>query len=767
MSSATFLEAAVPLARRGWPVFPLKPRDKLPLTEHGLHDATSDENQIRAWAERWPNANVGVRTEEIVAIDVDDADAFRELLAQHGAEVPRTATVSTGKGFHLLFAAPAGARIRNSAAKLAAGIDVRARGGYVVGPGSVHPSGRAYRWVDDREPAQLPEWLLELLVERKNATNGHTPAALASDHLGTTAYGRRALEEETRAVASAPEGARNDTLNRASFSIGQLVAGGEVAAGEARAALALAGANAGLRSAEIEKTIESGLAAGAQEPRNAPERLPRLEAEAKERQGARNDLRPESDESSEGRSDEKAADLVVGVGRDIPWTDSGNSERFVNEHGAELRYCAPWQRWLVWDGRHWCIDDAGEVIRRAKQTARKMLVDALERDDKGYRSHALTTEREPRLRAMVTLAQPELAVQPEQLDADPWALNVTNGVIDLRTGALTPHRRDALLTKLAPHNYDAERPAPRWDRFLNRVFAGDEELLALVQRLVGASVAGVSGVQLLPICWGTGANGKSTFLNVLQRLLGDYAHQAPSELLLHRDRSRGGATPDLADLHGRRLVAAIETGEGRRLDEALVKQLTGGDLITARRLYAHPFTFTPTHTLWLATNHLPEIRGNDLAIRRRIALLPFTVTIPDAEQRDQSELVADLLEEAAGILAWIVRGCLDWQRDGLGGASSVADATAAYLTEQDVLAAWLDECCVLDAGARVKAADLYRSYLAWSEQSREPALSQKALAPRLRDRGFTNKRTESARWWHGLRLRSDEITLDAMTDDAC
>lgn len=447
-----------------------------------------------------------------------------------------------------------------------------------------------------------------------------------------------------------------------------------------------------------------------------------------------------------------------------PWTDAGNAERFVARHGEEIRYCEPWRRWLTWDGRRWRVDDTGDIVRRAKDTTRAMLVAAVDSDDKGFRAHALATERETRIRAMISLAQSARPVVPDELDAHPWLLNTLAGTIDLRTGKIAPHDRSHLLTKLAPVNFDPAASAARWDAFLERIFAGDEEFVGFVRRLVGVSLTGTPGAQKLPICWGGGANGKSTFLAVLQRVLGDYAHQAPPELLMLRD-GVGGATPDLADLQGRRFVATIETAEGRRLDEALVKALTGGDAITARKLYGQPFTFQPSHTIWLATNHKPEVRGGDLALWRRLALVHFTVTIAPEEQRNQHDLIAELVEEGGGILAWAVRGCLEWQVGGLAEPATVSAATSGYREEQDVLAGFIADVCVVHPNARAKAGDLYNAYSSWCGENHERAIPQRGFGMRLHDRGFTDTRTGKARWWQGIGLLSDRTPDDALTHD--
>lgn len=439
-------------------------------------------------------------------------------------------------------------------------------------------------------------------------------------------------------------------------------------------------------------------------------------------------------------------------------TDLGNAERFIHEHGRNLRYSFRLGSWLVWDGTRWQPDEGGALVHRlAVTTVRDMYRAAGELDDekerKALATWAAKTEDRKRLTAFQDLArlQEGVDVQVENLDPAPWLLNVLNGTLDLRTGELRPHRREDMLTKLVRVTYDPQARAPRWEAFLHRIMDGDAELVAFLQRAAGYSLTGITSERAAFILHGDGQNGKSTFVQTLRDVLGDdYSARTPTETLLVRRET--GVPNDLARLRGARLVAAAEADEGRRLDEARLKDLTGREAITARFMRAEWFEFLPQFKLWLSTNHRPVIRGTDRAIWDRIRLVPFTVRIPD-EERDL-ELPDKLRAEASGILAWAVEGCLAWQRDGLGAPDAVKAATEDYRTEQDVLGGFLRDSCILEESASVAAKSLYASYVQWCEDMGERPISQTMVGKRLRERGLESVQAgnDRARTWRGVGL---------------
>jgi putative DNA primase/helicase len=437
-------------------------------------------------------------------------------------------------------------------------------------------------------------------------------------------------------------------------------------------------------------------------------------------------------------------------------TDYGNAERLVREHGADLRYTTAWG-WMVWDGARWKRDETGETMRRAKATIRGMYTASWTLPEEAgafLRKHAAKSESAAALKAMITLAASEhpVASAAADFDGDPWLLNTANGTLDLRAGDLRPHHRADLLTRVAPVVYDGQAACPHWRLFLHQIFNGDTDQILFLQRAIGYALTGSTREQVMFILYGTGANGKSTLLNVLQAVLGDYAQSTPATTLLVRPD--GAATNDLARLAGARFVAATESEEGKRLAEALIKQMTGGDKLVARYLRQEFFEFVPVFKLFFATNHKPVIRGTDLAIWRRIHLIPFSVTIPP-EQRDAT-LTERLIAEAPGILAWAVEGCRMWQARGLAPPASVQAATEGYRSDMDLLAQFLAECCAEGPAGKYEVThkELYKTYAEWADDAGEKPMSSRAFSQRLQETGRYTKGpgTGNILTWYGLRL---------------
>ena len=443
---------------------------------------------------------------------------------------------------------------------------------------------------------------------------------------------------------------------------------------------------------------------------------------------------------------------------ELPLTDYGNAERLVHQHAQDLHF-APGIGWLVWDGRRWARDQDGAAMRRAKATVRTMREEAAKLGEKGddLWKHAQRSEAHARLGAAIALAESEEAVlvRAEGLDADPYLLTALNGTVDLRTGELHEHDRGHLLTKLAPVEYDSHARDERWERFLGEATAGDIELAEFLQRAAGYTLTGSTEEEVLFLAHGPAATGKSTFLEAFRAAFGDYATTADFETFLQR-QGAGGPRSGIAQLAGARLVVSIEVDQGRRLAEALVKTITGGDTVRGSFLYHDSFEFVPAFKLWLAANHAPQVGDVDDAIWRRILRLPFEQPVPP-ERRDRT-LKAHLRQPSAAVLAWAVQGCLAWQKRGLDAPDTVQRATADLRKEMDPLADFLEDRCVLEDGAQVTSADLWDAYQGWARNAgeRDP-LSRQGLVERLKARSMeqTSPRIKGRRTraWSGIALQ--------------
>lgn len=461
-----------------------------------------------------------------------------------------------------------------------------------------------------------------------------------------------------------------------------------------------------------------------------------------------------------------------------PLTDLGNAERLIARHGLNLRYVHAWRSWLLWDGMRWQRDATGAVMRLAAETIRELTnVASAERspDMPSARrtalvKHAERSESRQRLEACLALAQnlPGVGISPDALDRDWWALNVATGTVDLRSCTLAPHRREDYITRIVAHK---GRPLswtpgvrPRIDAFyafLSRV-QPDPATKKFLQRALGYSITGSTRERRLFVLHGVGRNGKTTLVELIRDILGDgYSQVVPSEILMAKKHaaSAGGASPDLAALHGARFVLCAETDQGGRLNEGRVKWVTGDDTVQARRLYEAPFTFTPSHSIWLTTNHRPTVRDGGEALWDRLILIPFDVRIPDAEQ--DKTLPEALRAEAEGILAWLIEGAHAWYRDGLNPPGNVLAATDSYRVDNDWFAEFLDTACEVREGLQVPSADLHRAYAAWAAASSERPLTPTALGILLRERGFVaSKSTGGKRVWTGIRVAREEMALD-------
>ena len=714
LKGKTNMEAALAYAEAGFPVFPLHtPRNnggcscgnpkctsigKHPRSANGVKDATTDPETIKKMWNNFPNANIGLACGEsagICVVDVDPIHGGNESLVlleeQYGA-LPETLRARTGSGGeHVFFTYPGDGFKNCNRGEIGDGIDFKTEGGYVVAAPSLHASGNRYELIstDLSKIAALPEYIKQKVA--KSRVNQAVKAQTVS------------LDE-----GKIPAGQRNSTLFLSACSMRHR----GLTPKSIKAALLIeniAKCSPPLDEAEVESIVNSAC-------------------------------------KYDGVSARKSFNL----------TDVGNAQRMVERYAGEFRYCNQWKKFLVWTNNRFVIDDTGSIERMAKETIRNILNEAATVEDDAERKklvkHALSSESQQHIKSMILLAQSEegVPIVPSELDKDDWLLNCSNGTIDLKTAEMHEHRQENLITKLVPVKYQPSAECPVWLSFLDRIMGGNKDMILFLQKAVGYSLSGSTQEQCMFILHGTGANGKSTFLNTIEGLLADYAQQTPTETLMAKKNE--GIRNDLARLQGTRFVTASEADQGKSFAESLIKQITGGDRITARFLHGEFFEFVPKFKLFLATNHKPNIRGTDNGIWRRIRLIPFEVTIPKDEQ--DPCLMDKLRAETAGILAWAVKGCLLWQEQGLQPPEEVNAATLEYREDLDWLQAFISERCVEGKDKKVGATELYGAYKIWASERGEHEYNQRALGVRLKDKGYCSKRSgrTGTTEWIGLEL---------------
>lgn len=439
------------------------------------------------------------------------------------------------------------------------------------------------------------------------------------------------------------------------------------------------------------------------------------------------------------------------------FTDTGNAKRFVRLHGDDIRFCVQWGAWLIWDGSRWKRDDAMAIDRLAESVALNLDWECSQETDKerrtSLRKAAQAAENYKKRRDFLEIAKAMVAVRQDDLDKNPWLVATRNAVIDLKNLITATPRREDLITKRAEVEYVPEAQCPRWTEFLSLVTDGNVDLISYLQRAAGYSLTGVTDERCLFTLWGSGKNGKSTFIETISVILGDYAARTPTETLL--SKRYDGIPNDVAALKGARFVHASESKEGRSLSESLVKDITGNDTISARFMRGEWFSFRPEFKLWLGTNHKPIIRETTDAIWDRIRLVPFTVRIPDAKLIPASEVRQMFDEERSGIFNWMLEGVALWRSGGLGTAEAVRAATGSYRSEMDLLGEFLSDTCTLNDTAEIEVGTLFDAYVEWCNSNQERPLKKRAFGNRLLERGFdqyqktTGKR---AKTWTGITL---------------
>ena len=449
-------------------------------------------------------------------------------------------------------------------------------------------------------------------------------------------------------------------------------------------------------------------------------------------------------------------------------TEAGNRDRFVERNIGKCLFIPDMNTWTIWDGMRWKPSGIAPIMKLADDTAKSIFIEAKECTNaegmKRLSSWAVRSQSEQKLRVMINMAAswPEMTARLDEFDNNPDLLNCLNGIVHLPSGELLGHHSSQKLMKLAQVEYKPYAKCQNFDNFIKQIFMHDAELMSWIQMALGYQLTGHVSEQVFFSAYGTGANGKSTLYETIINLLGDYAGTMQFETLLAGDKSNTRVLEAVGKLRGKRMVIASEVDSSRRLSEALIKQLTGGDTLTGTNLYSGTFEFSPSHKINLLANHMPYTKDASHGMERRIKIIPFQRRF-SAEERDIT-LPNKLKAEKEGILAWLIRGSRRWYgvvssnngNPALGSCHAVDEVTQNYINDNDTFGAFLEASTDKDKEAMVNASDLYASYQDWSRQNGEQYQMGTAIfSSRLQERGYTKKRTNKGNVYLGLSLKPD------------
>lgn len=777
------LSSALQYAARGWHVFPAPPGSKKSYVAGKFGNgsrwsATSDPVEIRRHWKRWPNANVGIAcgaASGLLVIECDTPEGhavdgvanMHRLIADHGPLPDTIEALSPSGSWHIYFRYPeTAAPIRNSTSLVAAGVDVRGEGGMVIGVPSIKPGmADPYRWKNPPglfELAECPAWLLQL------CTGTQTPHEAEPRF-----HARLAASDRTAGMAEVEE----------LLSWVDPDAGGYKAWVDVLMALHhhFCGSGEGLRladdwSSQGQKYRPGEVAQKWSGFTTGGKTTVGTLAEMARQNGAdlsaisRRHSRSTADDRSAGTNPKDRSHMQGSEERDAYEIDLSHDalarDLGIRGWDRDAKHVAVQGRWYLWDETRWASDtclrhmtlarsflhDRAREVRSWAERKTAALPDKEADKLKTWATHEARALRSANTIAAVSglaRSNPASIARADEFDADLLLLGTPGGTVNLRSGLLHPPRREDMITKLtAVGPAPPGTPAPHWQQFLRDVMDNDAETVSFLQRAAGYALTGLTTEHKLLFFYGTGRNGKSTFLELLQWLLGDYARRAAATTFLS---SVGERHPtDLAGVAGARLVVGSELPKGKSWDEAVLKDLTGGDKMTARFMRGDFFDFVPQMTLMIAGNTMPSLRGVDEALRARMVLVPFTVTIPP-EKRDTS-LLKKLQLEGPAILRWAINGAIEWQRHGLRVPERVAAASKDYLDGEDLLGQFLADETVADREAFSLTADLHARFRQWTDTQGLAAWTSHTFTKELKSRGFQAGRRASGRGFHGLRL---------------
>ena len=797
MSEINNFEAALQLAEMGICVCPIRRGSKGGDRGHYTSwkaDRSNNGTKVLAWWNRWPDANIAACGGEESGIFIIDVDTYKlktpgdatsgvrldDLLEAAGVsesvEIATKMARTARGGTHYYFRWPEGGGIRCDNG-IVPGIDIKGEGGYVIAPPSyVVDTEKGYEgyytWLEDYPIAEAPPELITWLRENMNK-----PKHVAAPAPAIPAY----VSDDTKVkraracLAAMPPAISGSGGHTALFNAAEAVANGfdldehtaySLLASEYNPRCQPLWSEQELRHKVTSAMHDSQRERGRLLNRTSPAYSPAPRATIPS--AAWIELASSQGEPTPaGEARIKEATTKPKSDTKLKADDSDSSERLAAAYQGNFRFVDEWDKWAAFDGKRWIVNARFEVMRMAIEQAeyQEDVAEALpefDRESAAMKKQALGLARHSKslhgLNAAISISrsEPGVAIKAAELDQHDFLLPVNNGVIDLLTGELLPHSREYFFTKLCRVDYDPAATCPQWEAFLNASFEGNAELCSYIQRMVGYSISGSTKLQCLFFLFGGGSNGKGTFSNVIYHLLGTdgFACQMAKGIL--EERNTQSHSTEIASLKGKRFALCSETSKGKRWDEALVKSLTGSDVISARRMREDFSEFTPKFKIWISGNHKPVITGTDDGIWRRIRLIPFNAKID--ESRIDRQLEEKLKAEHAGILAWAVRGYRDLLVNGERPPACVVEAIQSYRKEQDVLGQFVAECCALGSkdNHRVVSTKLRSAYEDWCKANGANPLSLREFNNQVSqlgaERATLRTGTITAKGWNGIRL---------------
>lgn len=801
----TLLEFALLYARAGISVIPIDHRTKKPKGEWKEYQGRrAEERELKSWllsgSVKSIAAVCGKVSGGLLVIDFD-VPGFYEEWADAAGELAQDLPVQRtgGGGYQVFFRCPepggnqklAFSPKEEAVAGREIAIETRGEGGYVVVPPSLHPSGNYYQWISHgpvAEPVEAPFTIPLVSQARADALLD------AARKLDRAPFTRQEQAEQDRRMQAAKPRQRSgdngevsiiDAFNRAHdietilmqygythcgrylsrpgvnrpsvvihdnksfhFSTNDLLNGSHLVdpfevylryehGGDIKSAVRTAAELLGLKRSggRENKTNVSGASAS---PGASPEQ-PKKST-------------PNGDIPQE-----------AGITGDaFHYTDTGNARRLIRAYGHMIRYNQePYGKWLWWNGRFWQFDRTNKIFEYVDHVITDIYREASENDDSEWRKKLVKLGRDLEgmsgQRNLVKKAETiqDISVCSDALDSHAWLFNCRNMTLDLSNGEVKPHQhsQEDYLTRTAEVDYVTDAKCPRWEKFLTEIFEDDSTLIQFIQRAVGYSLTGDISEQCLFFAYGTGKNGKTVFFNTIELLFGEYFYKAPADMILQQKYNN--IPSDVAQMKGKRFVVTSEIEDNRRLAEARVKNLTGGDTIEARPMYKEWFTFKPTHKLWMFGNHKPLINGTDEGMWRRVRVIPFTVCIPEEKRRPMRELLAEFSAELSGILNWALAGYEAYCEKGFIEPARMQDAQKQYRDENDIIGRFIEECCTIHRELSVNGKSLWQAYHGWCDDLGEHSITSQRLYSKLRERGYEVKAgTGNKTFVYGITLNS-------------